>query len=138
MPLDWERKLPSKGYLSWKTKEETLSANILFWRVAVIQLDDYQEASTYHAEMSKASFSTGLRIVGAETSVNAKKKKKKKKKMQKGEKLRNVVYKIGIIKFSLNEKMIYLYQVFFLVVIIKFIVKMFNRWLRFNSNNQGI
>jgi cell division protein FtsL len=84
--------------------------------------------------MSKASFSTGLRIVGAETSVNAKKKKK----MQKGEKLRNVVYKIGIIKFSLNEKMIYLYQVFFLVVIIKFIVKMFNRWLRFNSNNQGI
>lgn len=79
MPLDWERKLPSKGYLSRKIKEKTLSANILFWRLAVIQLDDYQEASTYHVEKSKASFSTGLRNVGVETSVNAKRREKEKK-----------------------------------------------------------
>lgn len=42
----------------------------------VSQLDDYPEASTYCVEKSIVFFSTGLMIVGAETSIKMKSKRK--------------------------------------------------------------
>ena len=59
-----------------KRSKKAQSANKLFWRVAVSQLDDYLEASTYCVEKSIVFFSTGLMIVGVETSIKMKSKRK--------------------------------------------------------------